>query len=79
MDHSFSVEMRSSKHVRQMLISGDSDDHVLFEANLGKLERLAMIENAVLVVHGSNGVMRIDLSENELKTVIPEKKGKDRK
>jgi hypothetical protein len=77
MEHSFSVEMKSRKHVRQMVISRDGDDHVLFEGNLGKLESLAMIENAVLVIHGSNGIMRIDLSENELKRVIPEKKGKE--
>lgn len=70
MGHSFSVEMNSSKHLRQMSISRNHVDRVLFEGKLGKLEKLTMIEEAVLVVQGSNGVLLIDLSQDELKKLV---------
>ena len=76
MEHSFSVEMNSTKHLEQMSISQKHADHVL---NLGKLEKLAMIEEAVLVVHGSNGILRVDLSQNELETLVLGEKSKEEK
>lgn len=62
-----------------MSISQNHADHVLFEGNLGKLEKLTMIEEAVLVVQGSNGVLRIDLSRDELKKLVSNKKSKEEK
>ena len=38
-----------------------------------------MIEEAVLVVQGSNGVLRIDLSQNELETLVSNEKSKKSK
>ena len=79
MRHSFSVEMNSSKHLKQMHISRSPADHLLLEGDLGELEKLAMIEEAVLVVEGSNGVIRIDLSQNELKTLFSNERSKEEK
>jgi hypothetical protein len=79
MGHSLSVEMNSSKHLKQMSISQNHADHVFFEGNLGKLEKLTMIEEAVLVVQGSNGVLRIDLSRDELKKLVSNEKSKEEK
>ena len=79
MDHSFSVEMNSSKHLGQMSISQNPVDHVLLEGNLGKLEKLMMIEEAVLVVQGSKGILRIDLNQDELKKLVLNEKAKGEK
>ena len=79
MGHSFSVEMSSSKYLGQMCISQRHADHVLFEGDLGKLEKITMIEEAVLVVQGSNGVLRIDLSKNELEKLVSNEKSKGEK
>lgn len=79
MGHSFSVEMNSSKHLGQMSISQNHPDHVSFEGNLGKLEKLTMIEEAVLVVQGSNGVLRIDLNIDELKKLVLNEKSEEEK
>ncbi len=75
MEHSFSVEMKSKKHVRHISVSNESHDRVLFEGSLGKLKELSMIEGAVLEVRGANGILRIDLSEDELRKMLYEKKG----
>ena len=70
MEHSFSIEMKSKKHVRHISVSNESHDRVLFEGSLGELEELSMVEGAVLEVKGANGVLRIDLSEDELRKML---------
>jgi hypothetical protein len=47
---------------------------VLFEGSLGKLKELYMVEGAVLEVKGTNGVLRIDLNEDDLRKVLSNKK-----
>ena len=74
MDHAFSIEMKSKKHVRHISVSNESHDRVLFEGSLGELEELSMVEGAVLEVKGANGILRIDLSENELRKMLSKKK-----
>ncbi len=66
MDHSFSVEMRSKRHVKHISVSNESHDRVLFEGSLGKLEKVSIVEGAVLEIKGANGILRVDLNENEL-------------
>jgi len=74
MEHAFSIEMKSKKHVRHISLSNESHEHVLFEGSLGKLEELSMVEGAVLEVKGTNGILRIDLSEDELRKMLFQKK-----
>jgi hypothetical protein len=74
MEHTFSIEMKSKKHVRRISVSNESHDRVLFEGSLGELEELFMVEGAVLEVKGANGVLRIDLSEDELRKMLFHKK-----
>ena len=66
--------MNSKKHVKHISVSNESHDRVLFEGSLGELEELSMIEGAVLEVRGANGVLRIDLSEEELRKMFFQKK-----
>jgi len=66
-EHAFSIEMKSKKHVKHISLSDESHEHVLFEGSLGKLEELSMVEDAVLEVKGTNGILRIDLSKDELR------------
>ena len=74
MEHTFSVEMKSKNHVRHISLSNESPDRVLFEGVLGELEELSMVGGAMLELKGSNGVLRIDLSEDELKKMLSKKK-----
>ncbi len=72
--HAFSIEMKSKAHVRHISMSDESHDRVLFEGYLGVLKELSLIEGTVLEVKGENGVLRIDLSEEELRSVFSKKK-----
>jgi len=74
LNHTFSVEIRSRADVRHMTMSNGTPDHVFFEGNLGELEEVSLVEDAVLEVRGENGVLRLDLSRGELKKVLNGKK-----
>jgi len=64
--HSFSVELKSKKHLHQMMLSKEPHGGVFFEGELGDISELEYIEGKVLVVTGSNGTLRIDICESKL-------------
>ena len=66
MRHSFSVELKSKKHLHQMMLSKEPHGGVFFEGELGEISELEFIERRVLVVTGANGTLRIDLCESKL-------------
>ncbi|TRO49479.1 hypothetical protein E2P65_01055 [Candidatus Bathyarchaeota archaeon] len=66
MRHSFSVELKSKKHLYQMMLSKEPHGGVFFEGELGEINELEYIEGRVLVVTGSNGTLRIDICESKL-------------
>jgi len=70
MEHSFSIEMKSKNHVRHVSISNESRDHVLFEGFLGDLQELSMVEGKVLEIRGTNGILRVDLTEGDLRRML---------
>jgi hypothetical protein len=74
MEHAFSIEMNSKKHVKHISVSDEPHDRVLFEGSLGELEEVFMVEGAVLEIKGANGILRIDLSEDELQKILAHKK-----
>jgi hypothetical protein len=69
-EHSFSVEMRSKRFVKGISISDEAHDRVLFEGNLGELVELSLAEGDVLEFMGVNGVLRIDLTEEQLRKML---------
>jgi hypothetical protein len=68
--HVFSVEMKSKRHVRNVSISNESHDRVLFEGDLGELEEVSFIGGSMLEVRGSNGVLRVELGLDEAERVM---------
>jgi hypothetical protein len=76
MVHAFSVEMKCRKHVKHMSVSSDPHQRVFFEGTLGELKELSMIEGAVLEIKGANGVIRIDIGEDDLRKMLSRKEEK---
>ena len=64
-----SVEMKRREHVKSMMFS-DSGYSVLFEGNLGRILDLSMADHSVLELRGENGILRVDLSLNELEELV---------
>ena len=62
--------MKSKKIVKSLLMSNEGHERVLFEWFLGKLKELGIIEDAMLEIRGANGVLRMDLSEEEFQKMF---------
>jgi len=62
----FSVEIESKKHLTNISISNKPHERVVIEGFLGELSEIEMIEDVLIQFKGANGVLRIDLSKNEL-------------
>ena len=66
LDHVFSIEMKSKQYVKNISISNETHDRVLFEGNLGKLLEISLVEGDVLELIGTNGVLRVNLTKEQL-------------
>ena len=76
--HMFSIELTSKNFVKRLAIPSDSDDKVLIEGFLGELKEIGITEGIILEIQGTNGILRIDLSEEELRKLLPPTKANDK-
>ena len=78
MRHSFSVQMNSAGSVSGLVINRKKD-RIFIEGELGKIEEVEFVEGKVLTITGENGVLRLDISrENLIKALSPKKKEQNR-
>ena len=66
-ERSFSVELKSKVNLKNITLNNDSQENALIEGTIGKLEHAEFVDDMVLEVLGKKGVLRIDISENEIK------------
>jgi hypothetical protein len=66
-ERSFSIELKSKANLKNLTLNNDSQENALVEGTIGKLEHAEFVEDMVLEVLGKKGVLRIDISENEIK------------
>ena len=71
-ERSFSIELKSKAHLKNITLNNVSREKALIEGTIGKLEHVEFVEDTVLEVMGEKGVLRIGISEKEIK-------GKDKK
>lgn len=69
-EHSFSIEMKSKRHVKSISISDEAHDRVLFEGNIGELVELSLVEGDVLEFIGVNGILRVAVTEDQLRKAL---------
>jgi len=68
-ERGFSLELNSKEHVKRFTILG-AGSRVLVEGFLGVLQQITLVEGLMLEVKGSNGVLRMDMTEDELRRVL---------
>jgi len=74
----FTIELKSKGDVKSASM-GD-DEKVFIEGSIGSLIRAQFLEDLVLEVTGSNGVLRMDLAMRDLRrSVESEVSGNDRR
>ncbi len=62
----FSVELKSKRNLKNVTFASGIHDNVLVEGTLGELVQAKFTEGVILQVTGKNGVLRIDLGEDEI-------------
>ncbi len=68
--HGFTVELGSKQHFRRLMLLNESREGVLFEGTLGELVSVTMVEGVMLEILGSNGTIRVEVTEEELRQGI---------
>jgi len=63
----FSVELKSKRNLKNVTLTNGSSDSVLLEGTIGELVKATFAEDIILEVVGKNGILRIDLREDEIK------------
>lgn len=64
-EHTFSIEMGSKRSLSHVSLSDESEG-VLIKGELGKLQKITHEEGLMVKIIGDLGVLRIDLTEEEL-------------
>lgn len=70
LEHVFSVEMKSKRFVKNIFVSDEAHELVLFEGTLGAHEDVTILEGDVLEIIGRNGVLRISLTMDQLQRTL---------
>ena len=76
-EHSFSVEMKSKDAVNTLSFIEKENGVVLFEGFLGKLENISLVEDVMLEIEGKNGVIKLDITSQEIEKYSLKKKKTD--
>lgn len=69
----FSVELKSKNNLKNVTLANGSIDSVLIEGTIGELVQATFAEGVVLEVVGKNGVLRLDLREDDIKKTSEQK------
>ena len=75
--HSFSIEMNSEHSVKRMSFLDKENCKVFFEGFLGELKNVTMVEDLMLEITGTNGILRVDISQEEIQKHLNTKKKGD--
>ncbi len=62
----FSVELKSKRNLKNVTLNNGSSDSVLLEGTIGELIQAKFAEGIILEVIGKDGVLRVDLGEEEI-------------
>ena len=63
----FSVELKSKVNLKNVTVNESSQENVLVEGSLGKLQHAEFADGVVLEVFGDMGVLRVNLTIDEIK------------
>lgn len=68
-ERDFSIELKSKNCFKNFLLANGSLENVLVEGTVGKLQRVDFVEGILLEIIGTKGVLRIDLTREEIQNL----------
>ena len=63
---SFCIELNSRDHIKRVSLPEGSGDRLLIEGFLGELDKIELIEDIMFELRGTFGILRFDLTREEL-------------
>jgi len=72
--HTFSVSLEKENGLKNLCIGSEFGPKVEIEGNLGTLEGINFVENAILEIRGSGGILRMDLNREAVERLLKEEK-----
>jgi hypothetical protein len=73
LEHIFSIELKSKMHIKSFNLPEEEESDVLIQGSLGDLKTVRFTEGIMLEIEGTNGSLRMDLTEKELKRLLPKR------
>jgi Fe2+ transport system protein FeoA len=76
--HAFSVELNSKRYLTVMKlgerngVGGSSVAKILLEGSLGRLLKMGMVEDSMLEIKGSRGILRLDIERKDIRHLLEE-------
>ena len=71
---SFSIELISRDQIKRVSLPDGSGDRLMVEGYLGELIDIELVEDILLEIKGTRGIIRIELSQKELENALKGKK-----
>ena len=68
--------MKSERCVRRMSFLDKENGKVFFEGFLGELKNVVMVEGVMLEIEGTNGVLKLDITQQEMERCLNSKKAR---
>ena len=62
----FSIELKSGVNLKNVTLTNEGQQNVLIEGSIGELQRAQFSEGIILEIVGDKGVLRINLSLEEI-------------
>lgn len=62
----FSLELKSKSDLKSVSIPNGARENVLVEGTIGELIQIGFAEGVVLEIMGKKGILRIDITEDEV-------------
>jgi len=66
--------MKSERCVRRISFLDEENGTVFFEGFLGELKNVVMVEGVMLEIEGKNGVLKLDITQQEMEKYLNSKK-----
>jgi hypothetical protein len=63
----FSVELKSKVNLKNVTLTNGGHENVLLEGTIGELQSAEFSDDIVLVIDGDQGILRVSLSQDEIK------------
>lgn len=66
-DRFFSIELKSKSNLKNITLTNGGQESALIEGTIGPLQQAKFADDVVLEVVGSEGILRVNLTPNEIK------------